>query len=105
MAYTKSGSLISRPIRSGYDGIQEGLGLSWGDVGGGVGKVVDFFGSGLKAQGAQEALAAQLAAQNAALAAQQGGGGGGGGGGIPTTYLVVGGLALVGVLVFAMRGR
>ena len=94
MAYTKT-SLIARP------GNQD-LGVDWGAAGS---SVLNFFGSGLKAQGAQEALAAQLAAQNAALAAQQGGGGGGGGGGIPTTYLVVGGLALVGVLVFAMRGR
>lgn len=90
MAFIKT-SLISRPVQSD-------LGLDWSDIGGGVSKVVDFFGAGIKAQGAAEALQAQAAAQAQAQAAARGGG-------VPTTYLLVGGLALAGVLVFAMTRK
>ena len=99
MAYMKT-TLISKPVESAY-GITEELGDLWSTIKGGASSALDFFGAGLKAQGGQEALAAQLQAQQAAqaqaLAAK--------GGGIPTTYLVVGGLALAGVLVFAMRRK
>ena len=102
MAYTKT-SLISRPVESAFGGgVSEALGVDWGAVSSIGSGVLNFFGQSLKAQGAQEALAEQLKAQQAAqaqaLAAK-------GGGGIPTTYLVVGGLALVGVLVFAMSRK
>jgi hypothetical protein len=96
MSYTKS-TIISRPVESPFAGVSEALGVDWSNVGSGV---LDFFGQGIKAQGAQEALAAQLAAQNAAQAAKSGGGGG-----ISTTMLLVGGVALAGVLVFAMRRK
>jgi hypothetical protein len=94
MAYLKS-TLIARPGN-------QNLGDAWDTAKGYASSAIDFFGAGLKAQGAQEALAAQLAAQNAALAAR---GGGGGGGGISTTTLLVGGAVLAGVLVFAMRRK
>src|SRR5262245_16656657 len=98
MAYMKT-SLISRPVESAF-GVSEELGLGdvWDTIKGGAGSVLDFFGSGLKAQGAQEALAAQLQAQNAALAAKQSSG-------ISTTTLLVGGAVLAGVLVFALRRK
>ena len=98
MPYIKT-NLIARP---GYRnlGLAEELGSFADTLKSGASSALDFFGSGIKAQGAQEALAAQLTAQNALLAQQKAGGGGGG---IPTTALVIGGLALVGVLVFAMR--
>lgn len=96
MAYMKT-TLISTPVESAYGD----LGGLWDTIKGGASSALDFFGAGLKAQGAQEALAAQLQAQQAqqtqALAAK--------GGGIPTTYLVVGGLAVAGLLVFAMRKK
>ena len=38
--------------------VEEALGDVWSTIKGGAGSVLDFFGSGLKAQGAQEALAA-----------------------------------------------
>jgi hypothetical protein len=83
MAYTKT-SLIARP------GNQD-LGVDWGAAGS---SVLNFFGSGLKAQGAQEALAAQLAAQNAAKQGSD-----------MTVPLVIGGVVLVGVLVMVMRKK
>jgi hypothetical protein len=94
-------TLISRPGNLNL-GDSEALGVDWGAVSGAGGAVLNFFGQGIKAQGAQEALAAQLTAQNAALAAQQQQKAGGG---IPTTALIIGGLALAGVLVFAMRRK
>jgi hypothetical protein len=98
MAYSKTrSSLISRPIPSGFGGAQESLGVSWSDVTGAAGKVVDFYGAGLKAQGGQEALAAQLAAQNAAAKAPASDN--------TTTYLLIGGVAVVGLLVFMMRRK
>lgn len=95
MAYTKT-SLISRPVapRAGFDGL-------WDTIKGGAGSALDFFGAGIKAQGAAEALQAQAKAQAEAQAAAQAGRGGG----IPTTYLVVGGIAVAGLLVFAMRRK
>lgn len=99
MPYMKT-TLISKPVESAYGGVSEALGVDWGAVSSIGSGVLNFFGQGLKAQGAQEALAEQMKAQAAAQAAaqqQQGG--------IPTTYLVVGGLALAGILVFAMRRK
>jgi len=94
MAYMKKTSLISRPTSSG-------LGDIWDTIKGGASSAVDFFGAGLKAQGGQEALAAQLAQQNAMLAQQAQAKSGG----ISTTTLLVGGAALAGVLVFMMRRK
>jgi len=91
-------SLISRPGNQNL-GVSEALGVDWSKVSSAGGSVLNFFGQGIKAQGAQEALAAQLQAQNAAAAQQQHGGG------VPTTALVIGGLALAGVLVFMMRKK
>ena len=93
--YIKKNSLISRPIKSNLSG----LGDFWDTIKGGASSALDFFGAGIKAQGAQEALAQQLAQQRAEAAAKAGGGG------IPTTALLVGGVALAGVLVFAMRRK
>lgn len=98
MAYMKSSTLISKPVESAF-GIDEALGDTWDTIKGGAGAVLDFFGAGLKAQGASEALQAQMTAQAQAQAAAQRGGG------IPTTYLLVGGAALAGLLVFAMRRK
>jgi hypothetical protein len=100
MAYTKTNStLISRP---GY-GVRQDLGLGdvWGTVKSGASGALDFFGAGIKAQGAQEALQQQLALQAQAQANAQPQGGGG----IPTTALLIGGVAVVGVLVFMMRKK
>jgi hypothetical protein len=99
MAYMKT-SLISRPVESAF-GLSEELGDLWDTIKGGASSALDFFGSGLKAQGAQEALAAQMTAQAQAQAAAQAGRGGG----ISTTHLLVGGAVLAGVLVFAMRRK
>lgn len=96
MAYMKT-TLISAPVESSYGG----LGDLASTIKSGASSVLDFFGAGIKAQGAAEALQAQAAAQAQAQAAAQAGRGGG----VPTTYLVVGGLALAGVLVFAMRRK
>lgn len=104
MAYTKN-ALISRPVHSSFGvsetlGVREDLGDVWDTIKGGAGSVLDFFGAGLKAQGAQEALAAQIAAQQqaqAAAAAQHGG--------ISTPVMLIGGLAIAGVLVFALRKK
>ena len=95
MAYTKT-SLISRPVESSF-GLSEELGSLWDTIKGGASSALDFFGSGLKAQGAQEALAAQLQAQQQAQAAPAGG--------ISTTTLLIGGAALAGVLFFVMRKK
>jgi hypothetical protein len=92
MAYMKKTSLISRPVASG-------LGDVWDTVKSGASSAIDFFGAGIKAQGGQEALAAQLAAQNAQLAAQAKSGG------VSTTTLLIGGVALAGLLVFAMKRK
>jgi hypothetical protein len=102
MAYMKNANvLISRPVESAY-GTSEELGSDfWDTIKGGAGSVLDFYGSGLKAQGGQEALAAQLAAQRAEAQAKAASGGGG----VSTTMLVVGGLAVAGLLVFAMRRK
>lgn len=99
MAYTNKTSLISRPVQSSF-GVQEDLGDIWDTIKGGASSALDFFGAGIKAQGAQEALAAQLAAQQqqAQMLAQQQGG-------ISTPVLLIGGIALAGVLVFAMRKK
>jgi hypothetical protein len=99
MAYTRT-TLVSRPVESAF-GITEELGDVWDTIKGGAGSVLDFFGSGLKAQGAQEALAAQ----NQQLAAQLAAKGGGGGGGISTTTLLIGGVVVAGVLVLALRRK
>jgi hypothetical protein len=111
MAYTKS-TLTSRPVYGTF-GVSEALGVSqpvhsdfgvseelgdvWDTIKGGAGSVLDFFGAGIKAQGAQEALAAQLAAQQAATAKKDEG--------ISTTTLLIGGVALAGVLFFVMRRK
>lgn len=95
MAYTRT-TLISKPVESNL-GITEALGDTADtlkSIGSGV---LQFFGQGLKAQGAQEALAAQLAAQQQAQAPKSSG--------ISTTTLLIGGAALAGVLVFAMRRK
>lgn len=98
MAYTRT-TLISRPVESAYGGVEEALGDVWDTIKGGAGSVLDFFGSGLKAQGAAEALQQQAAAQAAAQAqARQGGG-------ISTTTLLVGGAVVAGVLVLALRKK
>lgn len=98
MAYTKT-TLISRPVPS--NGIEEALGDVVSFLKGGASAALDFFGSGIKAQGAAEALAQQAKADSEARAAAAAKAGGG----IPTTYLVAGGLALAGVLVLAMRKK
>ena len=98
MPYMKT-TLISRPVESAF-GVSEALGVDWGSVSSIGSGVLNFFGQGLKAQGAQEALAAQMQAQAAAQAAAQQRSSG-----IPTTALVIGGVALAGILVFAMRRK
>lgn len=85
MAFVRN-TLISRP---GH----QNLGIDWGS---GASSVIDFFGAGLKAQGAKEALEAQLAAQRQQQAPA---------GGISTTTLLIGGAVLAGVLVFATRRK
>ncbi len=99
MAYVNSNTLISKPVESAF-GIDEALGDIWDTVKGGAGSVLDFFGAGLKAQGAADALQAQAnaaaAAQAQANAAR---------GGPSTTMLLVGGAAVAGLLVFAMRRK
>ena len=93
MAYTKT-TLISRPAPP------DNLGDVWDSIKGGAGSVLDFFGAGLKAQGAADALSAQAAAQAQAQAAAKASKGG-----VNTTTLLVGGAVLAGVLVFAMRWK
>lgn len=100
MPYMKT-TLISKPVESAF-GVSEALGVDWGAVSSAGSSVLNFFGQGLKAQGASEALAAQMKAQSDAQAAQAAARGGGG---IPTTYLLIGGVALAGLLVFAMRRK
>jgi len=120
MPYMKT-TLISRPIEPAFAGIAQSLGFDYGAAatgGAAVGSaILNFFGQKDAANQAtaQAAAAARLAeaqvAQAAAAArlaeaqAQAARGGGGGGGKIPTTYLVVGGLAVAGLLVFAMRRK
>lgn len=99
MAYTRT-TLISRPVESAYGGVEEALGDVWDTIKGGASAALDFFGSGIKAQGASEALAAQNQQLAAQLAAQRGGGGG-----VSTTTLLVGGAVLAGVLVLALRKK
>ena len=103
MAYTKT-SLISSPIESSF-GISETLGFDY-DLAAGVGaSVLNFFGK--KEETKQERAKRDAAAAAAAAAAtgKGGGDGSGSGGKIPTTYLVAGGLAVAGLLVFAMRRK
>jgi hypothetical protein len=92
--YIKKTSLISRPLTSNLDG----LGGGWDTFKSGVSGAIDFFGAGLKAQGAQQALAQQLALQQAAQQPK-------GDSGISTTTLVIGGVAVAGLLVFMMRRK
>jgi hypothetical protein len=97
MAYTKT-TLIARPASNHLGNqIEAALGSVWDTFKSGASGAIDFFGAGLKAQGAKEALEAQLAQQRppAAPASE----------GVPTTALVVGGLAIAGLLVFAMRRK
>jgi len=121
MPYMKT-TLISRPIEPAFAGIAQSLGFDYGAAatgGAAVGSaILNFFGQKdaakqataqataaarlAEAQVAQAAAAARLAEAQAQAAR---GGGGGGGGGIPTTYLLIGGVALAGVLVFAMRRK
>lgn len=101
MAYTKT-SLISSPIESPF-GISETLGFNYDLAVGAGASVLQLFGQ--KEQTKQEQAKRDAAASAAAAAAAARGGGGGGGGKIPTTYLVVGGLAVAGLLVFAMRRK
>ena len=101
MAYTKT-SLISIPIESPF-GISETLGFDY-DLAAGLGTgVLNLFGQ--KEQTKQERAKRDAAAAAAATGKGGGGTSGGGGGKIPTTYLVAGGLAVVGLLVFAMRRK
>jgi hypothetical protein len=103
MPYMKS-TLISRPIEPAFAGTSEALGFDYGaaaNVGAaGIGVVLNYFGQkeATKQTEAQARLAAAQAAQAQALAAQSGGG-------FPTTYLLIGGAVLAGVLVFAMRRK
>ena len=101
MAYTKT-SLISSPIESAF-GISETLGFDYHLAAGAGTGVLNFFGK--KEDTKQEQAKRDAAASAAAAAGSARGGGGGGGGKIPTTYLVVGGLAVAGLLVFAMRRK
>lgn len=104
MAYMKS-TLISKPVEPSFAGVAEALGFDYGAAATGAaaigGAVMNYFGQ--KEASKQATAAAKLAeaqaAQAAAMAAQSRGGG------IPTTYLVIGGLALAGALVFAMRRK
>jgi len=115
MAYTKT-SLISSPIESAF-GISETLGFDYDLAVGAGASVLQFFGKkeetkqerakrdGQKEQTKQERAKRDAAADAAAAAAAAKGGGGGdsSSGKIPTAYLVAGGLAVAGLLVFAMR--
>lgn len=100
MAYVNKNSLISKPVESAF-GIDRALGDIMDTIKGGAGKALDFFGAGIKAQGAAEALQAQAAAQAAAQAQANAGRSSG----ISTTTMVVGGAVLAGVLVFAIRRK
>lgn len=99
MAYVNKNSLIAKPVQSSF-GIDEALGDLWDTIKGGAGSVVDFFGNGLKAQGAAAALQQQAAAQAAAQAQANAGKSG-----PSTTTLLVGGAVVAGVLVFALRRK
>jgi hypothetical protein len=97
--------MISRPIEPAFAGT-EVLGIDYGAAATAgaaiVGSAVNYFGQkeASKQAAAQAKIAEAQAAQAAAMAAQSRGGGG-----IPTTYLIVGGLAIAGVLVLAMRRK
>lgn len=95
MAYTKT-SLISRPVESSF-GLVEDLGGTLDLIKSGVSSVVDSYKEGIRAQGRAEAYKAQ--ADQAQAAKDKGSGG------ISTTMLLVGGAALAGVLVFALRKK
>ena len=117
MPYMKT-TLISRPIEPAFAGIAQSLGFDYGAAatgGAAVGSaILNFFGQkdAAKQATAQAAAAARLAEAQAAqaaaaarLAEAQAQAARGGGGGIPTTYLLIGGAVLAGVLVFAMRRK
>jgi hypothetical protein len=110
MAYMKS-TLTSSPIEPPFAGVAEALGFDYGAAAGAgtaiFGGVMNLFGqkeaskqqtAAAAAATAQARIAEAQAAQAAAMAAQSGGG-------IPTTYLLIGGAVLAGVLVFAMRRK
>lgn len=94
MAYAKTNRIIMRRVPQGA----AGLGGIWDSIKGAGSSVLDFYNSSQQAQGA--ATATQTANKDlaAALAAQQGGG-------ISTTTLAIGGVALAGVLFFALRKK
>jgi hypothetical protein len=115
-------TLISRPIEPAFAGIAQSLGFDYGAaLGAGtaiIGGAINYYGqknaaSQAQAQAAAAARLAEAQAAQAAAAARLAeaqaqaarGGGGGGGGGISTTYLLIGGAVLAGVLVFAMRRK
>lgn len=107
MPYMKT-TLISRPIEPAFAGIAQSLGFDYGAaLGAGtaiIGGAINYYGQKNAASQAQaQAAAAARLAEAQAQAAR--GGGGGGGGGISTTYLLIGGAVLAGVLVFAMRRK
>jgi len=101
MSYTKT-TLISRPIPDSYGigGIESALGCALDWLKTGASSALDLYGAGLKAQGGQEALAAQLKMQQDAQAAKSAPASG-----ISTTTMLIGGAVLAGVLVFAMRRK
>lgn len=94
MAYVKN-TRIYRPV------VAQDLGDFWDTVRGGATSAINFFGAGIKAKGAQDALAAQLAAQQATGVNPYGYEEPG----ISTTALVVGGVAVAGLLVFMLRKK
>lgn len=118
MAYTKT-SLISSPVESSYglagwlDGPTELVNTAmkssgqkapepsaWDKALGAGTSILNFFGQ--KEETKQERAKRDAAAAAAAAAAK---GGAAAAPAIPTTYLVVGGLAVAGLLVFAMRRK
>jgi hypothetical protein len=106
MAYMKS-TLTSSPIEPPFAGIAEALGFDYGaaaTAGTAIfGGVMNMFGQ--KEASKQAASAAKLAEAQAAQAAAAAAMARPSGGGFPTTYLLIGGVALAGLLVFAMRRK
>lgn len=94
MAYSKTNRLIMRrvPTGGGY-----GLGgLSWSDVKGGVSSVLNFYDTSQQNKGRADQAQADLKAAQEAMRNP---------GGLDTTTLVIGGVAVAGILFFALRKK
>ena len=106
-----NGELISRPIEPAFAGIAEALGweIAFDPAMAAqlASTAANLYTQKKAADAAAKAAkaAADAAAKAAAAAGAAAGGTATGAGGIPTTYLLIGGAVLAGVLVFAMRRK